>query len=89
VLESKADLQEFFNSHLLADLEAVPEDIRAEVRNNGGGHFNHSLFWSSISPKGDGEPKDGLADANEESIGSHAEFMDAFVLAVMTRFGSG
>jgi Fe-Mn family superoxide dismutase len=88
-LEGHEDLQELPTVKLLADLDAIPEDIRTAVRNNGGGHFNHSIFWPSMSPKGGGEPKGGLADAIEESYGSFAEFKDVFTKAAMTRFGSG
>lgn len=88
-LEGHEDLQELPTVKLLSDLDALPEDIRTAVRNNGGGHFNHSMFWPSMSPKGGGELKGGLADAIEESYGSFAEFKDAFTKAAMTRFGSG
>ena len=74
---------------LVADLSAVPEDKRMAVRNNGGGHANHSLFWSIMSPNGGGEPSGALAGAIDETFGSFAAFKEAFSNAAATRFGSG
>ena len=74
---------------LVADLSAVPEDKRMAVRNNGGGHANHSLFWSIMCPKGGGEPTGALAAAIDETFGSFAAFQEAFSNAAATRFGSG
>ncbi len=74
---------------LLKDLNAVPEDIRAAVRNNGGGHVNHSMFWVLMSPKGGGEPTGPLADAIKTEFGSVAELKDRMAKAAMGRFGSG
>ena len=74
---------------LVADLSAVPEDKRMAVRNNGGGHANHSLFWTIMCPKGGGEPTGALAPAIDENFGSFAAFQEAFSNAAATRFGSG
>ena len=74
---------------LIADLAGVPEAIRGAVRNNGGGHANHSLFWTVMSPGGGGEPTGDLADAINAACGSFAGFKEQFHNAGMTRFGSG
>ena len=75
--------------HLLADLNAVPEKIRTAVRNQGGGHYNHTLFWQMLSPKGGGEPKGGLAKAITQSFGNFADFQTKFNEAATKVFGSG
>jgi Fe-Mn family superoxide dismutase len=74
---------------LLTDLDSVPEKIRTAVRNNGGGHANHSLFWPSMSANGGGEPKGKLAEGINEAFGSFDGFKEQFAKAAMTRFGSG
>ena len=74
---------------LLADLESVPEAIRAAVRNNGGGHANHSLFWAIMSPRGGGEPTGELARAIDAGFGGFEPFRERVTKAGMTRFGSG
>lgn len=74
---------------LLADLDAVPEDIRTKVRNNGGGHANHSLFWVLLSADGGGEPSGALAEAIDSAFGSFTGFQEKFAAAATTRFGSG
>ena len=74
---------------LISDLDAVPEDKRGAVRNNGGGHANHSLFWSIMSADGGGEPSGELADAINEAFGSFDGFKEKFSAAAATRFGSG
>lgn len=74
---------------LLGDLDAVPEDIRAAVRNNGGGHWNHSLFWEIMGPNAGGEPSGDLAAAVEAAFDSFADFKDKFKAAGIGRFGSG
>jgi Fe-Mn family superoxide dismutase len=74
---------------LLRQIDQVPDDIRAAVRNHGGGHHNHSLFWTIMSPKGGGEPTGALAKALAASFGDFAKFKDAFTQAATTRFGSG
>ena len=74
---------------LVSDLGSVPENIRGAVQNNGGGHANHSLFWSILSADGGGEPTGELADAINAAFGSLDEFKTAFANAAATRFGSG
>jgi Fe-Mn family superoxide dismutase len=77
---------------LIRNLTAVPEDIRPAVRNNGGGHVNHSLFWTLLAPKGKGgggEPTGPVADAIKASFGSFADFKTKFQDAGVKRFGSG
>ncbi|WP_449536989.1 superoxide dismutase SodA [Ferdinandcohnia sp. Marseille-Q9671] len=74
---------------LVSNLDAVPENIRTAVRNNGGGHANHSLFWTILSPNGGGEPTGDLADAINSKFGSLDAFKDEFTKAATTRFGSG
>ena len=88
-LEGHDDLQDKNVLDLLQYLDDIPEDIRMAVRNNGGGHANHSMFWSCMNPKGGGEPKGKLADAIDASFGSFDAFKEAFSKAAMTRFGSG
>ncbi|WP_164273122.1 superoxide dismutase [Stenotrophomonas sp. B1-1] len=73
---------------LIADLEALPEALRLPVRNNGGGHANHSLFWSVLNPAG-GTPGAAVAAAIERDLGGFDAFKDAFSKAAQTRFGSG
>ncbi len=73
---------------LIADLEGLPEALRMPVRNNGGGHANHSLFWSVLSPSG-GTPGAAVAAAIERDLGGFDAFKDAFSKAALTRFGSG
>jgi len=74
---------------LMRNLDSVPEKIRTAVRNNGGGHANHSLFWTIMSPDGGGEPGGALADAVKSQLGGFADFKEAFSNAAATRFGSG
>src|SRR3989344_547172 len=74
---------------LIKSLEKVPEDLRNKVRNNGGGHANHSLFWRTMSPTGGGEPKGKLADEVSTYFGSFASFKEKFTNTAMARFGSG
>ena len=88
-LEDHPDLAGKSVEDLIADLAGVPEAIRGVVRNNGGGHANHSLFWTVMSPGGGGEPTGDLADAINAACGSFAGFKEQFHNAGMTRFGSG
>lgn len=74
---------------LIADLNAVPEKVRTAVRNNGGGHANHSLFWTLMSPNGGGKPTGDLASAIDRDLESFDAFKTAFETAAKTRFGSG
>ena len=74
---------------VISNLDAVPEAARGAVRNNGGGHANHSLFWQILSPNGGGEPTGELADAINSKFGSYESFKDEFAKAATTRFGSG
>ncbi len=74
---------------LVADLNAVPEDIRGAVRNNGGGHANHSMFWQIMGPGGGGAPTGKIADAINGAFGSYDAFKEQLTNAGATRFGSG
>jgi Fe-Mn family superoxide dismutase len=77
---------------LLRGINSVPEDIRTVVRNNGGGHHNHSLFWTIMAPAGKGgggEPRGALADALKRSFGEFAKFKELFSTAATSQFGSG
>ena len=84
-----SDLGEKSIEDLIADLNSVPEATRGAVRNNGGGHANHSLFWSVMSADGGGEPTGELADAINSEFGSFDGFKEKFAAAAGTRFGSG
>ena len=88
-LEGHDDLASKSIEELISDLNAVPEDIRTAVRNNGGGHANHSLFWQLLSPNGGGQPTGAVADAINSKFGSFDEFKEKFEAAGKTRFGSG
>jgi Fe-Mn family superoxide dismutase len=88
-LEGHADLQALSLEDLLAHLDRVPEAVRGAVRNNGGGHWNHSMFWKIMKKGGGGEPKGALADAIRGAFGSFADFKTKFSQAGITRFGSG
>lgn len=74
---------------LISDLAAVPENIRNVVRNHGGGHANHALFWTIMGPQAGGEPTGDLAAAIQRDLGGFAQFKEAFSNAAKTRFGSG
>ncbi|WP_098741927.1 superoxide dismutase [Paenibacillus sp. EZ-K15] len=88
-LENAPELQGKSLEDLIANLDAVPESIRTAVRNNGGGHANHSLFWEVIGPNGGGEPTGALADAINSELGGFDKFKEDFAKAATTRFGSG
>jgi superoxide dismutase, Fe-Mn family len=74
---------------LVSTPENLPDDIRTAVRNNGGGHYNHSLFWTLMAPNAGGAPSGELADAIASTFGSFDNFKETFTKAAMTRFGSG
>lgn len=88
-LEGHAELQSKSIEDLISDLNSVPENIRTAVRNNGGGHANHSLFWEVIGPNGGGQPTGALADAINNELGGFDKFKEDFAKAGATRFGSG
>lgn len=88
-VEKHPELFEKTVEELISDLNAVPEDIRVAVRNNGGGHANHSLFWTQLSIDGAKAPEGALLAAINEAFGSFDEFKAAFTQAAATRFGSG
>lgn len=88
-LESHEDLQSQDIADLCRNIQELPEAVRGAVRNNGGGHFNHSLFWTSMSASGGGNPSGDLAAAIDSAFGSFDAFKEQFAAAAMTRFGSG
>ncbi|QDT84712.1 superoxide dismutase [Gimesia chilikensis] len=88
-LEGHSDLASKSIEDLMSDLSAVPEDIRTAIRNNGGGHANHSLFWTIMSPNGGGTPGGELGDDINATFGSFDAFKEQFANAAATRFGSG
>ncbi len=88
-LEGHADLQSKSIEQLCTGIGSVPEAIRAAVRNNGGGHYNHSMFWTLMSPNGGGLPTGDLAADLNATFGSFDAFKEAFAKAAATRFGSG
>jgi superoxide dismutase, Fe-Mn family len=88
-LESAPDLAKLSIEELCAQLSKVPENIRTAVRNNGGGHLNHSMFWKLMKKGGGGEPSGDLGGAINSAFGSFADFKTKFAAAGTTRFGSG
>lgn len=88
-LKGHDDLASKSVDELVADLNSVPEDIRTAVRNNGGGHSNHTFFWQILSPNGGGEPTGAIKDAIESTFGSLDAFKEKFAEAATGRFGSG
>jgi len=88
-LEGHEDLAGQSVDAILRNMSSVPDSIRGAVQNNGGGHANHSLFWSVMSPDGGGAPSGGLASAIDAAFGSLDEFKSSFSAAAGTRFGSG
>jgi len=88
-LEKYPNLQSKSVEELLRDLNAVPEDIRTAIRNNGGGHMNHSMFWKILKPQGGGEPTGELANAIKKTFGSFKDFQTKFNEAGTKVFGSG
>src|ERR1043166_5415194 len=88
-LEGHQDLLKMDIVELITELDKVPEDIQTVVRNNGGGHANHSFFWDIMGPKAGGEPKGKLADDIKSTFGSFDAFKEKFAAAGVGRFGSG
>lgn len=88
-LENYPDLQNTATLQLLSDLNSVPEEIRTAVRNHGGGHANHSMFWNAMHSSGGGEPGGKLGSAITESFGSFEAFKEAFSKKAATLFGVG
>ncbi|MGD6872732.1 superoxide dismutase [Sutcliffiella horikoshii] len=88
-LEGQAELQGKSVEELISNMDAVPENIKTAVRNHGGGHANHSLFWNILTPGGATSPNGELADALTSKFGSYDNFKDEFAKAAATRFGSG
>ena len=88
-LEGYDDLQERSIEELLAGLDTLPTDVQTPVRQNGGGFYNHRLFWDIMSPDGGGTPSGDLADAIHDAFGSYEDFKDAFADAATGQFGSG
>src|SRR5690242_8701434 len=88
-LEQAPDLQNKSVEELIGNLNSVPENIRTAVRNNGGGHANHTMFWEIMGPNGGGQPSGALANAINQAFGSFDAFKEQFAKAATTRFGSG
>ncbi len=88
-LDKHPELSSWSLDDLVTKLAAVPEDIRTAVRNHGGGHYNHAMFWQIMAPKAGGEPTGALGKAIEADFGSFANFKAEFEKAAMGRFGSG
>jgi Fe-Mn family superoxide dismutase len=88
-IAGKPDLEKKTVEELISNLDAVPADIRGAVRNNGGGHANHSMFWKLLGPKAGGAPTGPLADAIQKTFGSFDAFKEKIEAAGMARFGSG
>ena len=88
-IEKAPELQGKSLDDLMRGINSVPEAVRTAVRNNGGGHWNHSMFWELMSPGKGGEPTGGLADAIKASFGDFSKFKEQFTAAATGRFGSG
>lgn len=88
-LENNANLRNQSVESLIRNLNQVPEDIRTTIRNNGGGHVNHSMFWAIMSPNGGGEPTGAIGQAINETFGSFETFKEQFNQAGSGQFGSG
>ena len=88
-IKGKADLESKSVEELIANINAIPEDIRNVVRNNGGGHANHTFFWTIIGPNAGGLPQGSVAAAINQAFGSFDAFKEKFGAAATTRFGSG
>jgi Fe-Mn family superoxide dismutase len=88
-IKGRPELESKSVEDLIANINAVPEDIRNAVRNNGGGHANHTFFWTVIGPNAGGQPKGNVAAAIDKAFGSFDAFKEKFAQAATTRFGSG
>jgi Fe-Mn family superoxide dismutase len=88
-LDKHSELHEKSLEAILANLNGVPDDVRGAVRNNGGGHWNHSLFWTLMAPSGGGDPTGALGTAIASTFGDFAKFKEQFAAAGVGRFGSG
>ncbi|MDF2556376.1 MAG: superoxide dismutase [Bacillales bacterium] len=88
-LEGYPELQKEQVEELISNIHLIPENIRTAVRNNGGGHANHSLFWLLLSPNGGGQPVGSISEAINKKFGSFDKFKEEFNKAAATRFGSG
>ena len=88
-LEKAPALQEKTIEQIVGDLNSAPEEVRTAIRNHGGGHYNHSLFWKAMSPSGGGRPTGELLGKIDASFGSFEAFKEKFSQAAITRFGSG
>lgn len=88
-LEKYSEFSTMSIEELIANIEKVPEDVRTTVRNNGGGHYNHSFFWTLMSPDGGGEPEGTLKEKINTTFGSFAAFIETFNKTGLSRFGSG
>ena len=88
-VEKAPELQGKSLEQLLSGLNSVPESVRTAVRNNGGGHWNHTLFWQLMAPTAGGEPSGPVADGIRSSFGDFAKFREQFAAAAVGRFGSG
>ncbi|WP_417629592.1 superoxide dismutase [Enterococcus faecalis] len=88
-IEKHPELGEKSVEDLISDMNAIPEDIRTAVRNNGGGHANHTFFWEIMAPNAGGQPTGAIKEAIDETFGSFDEMKVAFKTAATGRFGSG
>jgi len=88
-LEKEPSLQNKSIEELISSVDSVPEGIRTAVRNNGGGHANHTMFWEIMGPNGGGQPTGAIADAITKTFGSFDSLKEEFNKAATTRFGSG
>jgi Fe-Mn family superoxide dismutase len=88
-IAGKGDLETKSIEELISHISSIPENIRGAVRNHGGGHYNHSLFWTTIGPKAGGAPNGELADLITRDLGGFDKFKEQFSAAAANRFGSG
>ncbi len=88
-VEKAPELQNKSIEELMRGVNSAPEAVRTAVRNNGGGHWNHSMFWEIMAPSAGGEPKGALADAIKSAFGDFSKFKEQFAAAATGRFGSG